>query len=191
MPPKVKINAQMILDAAFDIVKDEGIEKLTARMISEKLKCSTQPILYHFSTIEDIKKAVYEKADQYHTNYIMPKGIENMSPFMELGINYIRFGYEEKMLFRFLFQTNQFTGFRIDDLMDNPGINKILDMFSRETGCDEQTAKKYFLNLFVTAHGCASLLANNAMEYEEETFERILGIAFNDIIGNCETQFIL
>lgn len=181
MPPKVKINEQMIIDAAFDIVQKYGVEKLTARAISKKLNCSTQPVLYHFSTIEEIKKAVYEKADQYHTNYIMPKGIKKMSPFMELGLNYIRFGYEERILFRFLFQTNQFTGFRLDDLMDNPELHEMLGMVSSETGCEEQDAKEIFLNLFVCAHGCASLLANNAMEYEEERFEKILLNSFQNI----------
>ena len=181
MPPKVKINKQMIIDAAFDIVQRDGVERLTARTISEKLLCSTQPILYHFSTVEEIKKAVYEKADQYHTNYIMPKGMENMPPLMELGLNYIRFGYEERMLFRFLFQTNQFTGFRLDDLMDNPELHEMLGMVSSAMGCEEQDAKEIFLNLFVSAHGCASLLANNAMEYEEERFEKILWNAFPNI----------
>ena len=33
MPLKVKINKQMIIDAAFDIVKNDGIDKLNARTI--------------------------------------------------------------------------------------------------------------------------------------------------------------
>lgn len=182
MPPKAKIQKQMIVDAAFAIVQKEGFEKLTVRAISEKLNCSTQPILYLFPTIDAIKKTVYEKADQYHSNYIMPKGIKNVSPLMELGQNYIRFGYEERMLFRFLFQTNQFTGFKLDDLMGNPDLHEMLCLVSSRIGCEEQVAKEVFLNLFVTAHGCASLLANNAMEYEEDKVEKILLNAFNNIM---------
>jgi AcrR family transcriptional regulator len=94
MPPKVKINGRIILDAAFSIVKNDGIEKLSARAISERLKCSTQPTFYHFSSIEEIKRAIYEKAARYHAEYLMPKGTKGESPLMELGLNYIRFSYE-------------------------------------------------------------------------------------------------
>ncbi len=182
MPPKVKINEQMIVDAAFEIVRNDGIEKLTARTISEKLKCSTQPILYHFSTIEDIKKAVYNKVDQYHSEYIMPKGIGNKFPLMELGLNYIKFGCEEKKLFQFLFQANQFTGFRLDDLMESQELSEMVYMVSSSFNVNEQVAKEIFLALFISAHGCASLLANNAMEYEEERLEKILGNTFENIM---------
>ena len=182
MPPKVKINKKMIIDAAFDIVKNDGIEKMSARTISERLKCSTQPILYHFSSIEEIKKSVYEKADMYHSEYIMPKGTENVSPLMELGLNYIRFGYEEKKLFQFLFQTNQFNGFSLDELIDSAELSEILHMVSMGTGCDEARAKELFLNLFIVAHGYASLLANNAMEYEKTKCEKIMENVFNNLM---------
>ena len=182
MPPKVKINKKMIIDAAFDIVKNDGIEKMSARTISERLKCSTQPILYHFSSIEEIKKSVYEKADMYHSEYIMPKGTENVSPLMELGLNYISFGYEEKKLFQFLFQTNQFSGFSLDELIDSAELSEILHMVSMGTRCDEARAKDLFMNLFIVAHGCASLLSNNAMEYEKPKCEKILDNVFNNFM---------
>ena len=56
MPPKPKINRQMILDAAFEIVREQGHEMVNARTIAEKLKCSTQPVMYHFKTMEEIRK---------------------------------------------------------------------------------------------------------------------------------------
>ena len=71
MPPKAKITKEMIEDTAFEIVRKEGADKVTARSISEQLSCSTQPVLYYFSTVEEIKKAVYKKADEYHTAYLM------------------------------------------------------------------------------------------------------------------------
>ena len=180
MPPKVKINKKMIIDAAFDIVKNDGIDKLNARTLSERLKCSTQPIFYHFTSITEIKKSVYEKADMYHSEYIMPKGTKDVSPIMELGLNYIRFGSEEKKLFQFLFQTNQFSGYSLDELIDSAELSEILHMVSMGTKCDEARAKELFMNLFIVAHGCASLLANNAIEYEQTKFEKISENVFNN-----------
>ena len=57
-----------------------------------------------------------------------------------------------------------------------------MGMFCMGTGCDEDRAKELFLNLFIAAHGCASLLANNAMEYEKIKCEKILENVFNNLI---------
>ena len=55
MPPKVKITKEMIIDAAFEIARSEGAENINARTVSKKLGCSTQPVMYHFKTIEELK----------------------------------------------------------------------------------------------------------------------------------------
>ena len=63
MPPKPKITKEMIVDAAFEIARKTGAENINARTVAERLECSTQPIMYHFATIEELKKAAYAKAD--------------------------------------------------------------------------------------------------------------------------------
>lgn len=174
MPPKVKVTKEMVLDASFQIAREEGFESINARLVADRLHCSTQPIMYNFKTIEELRQAVYQIADRYHSEYIMPKGRAGMSPLLELGLNYIRFGAEEKNLFRFLFQSNQFSGKSLDGLISAPEANDLLAMVSAGRGCGREEAKAVFLSMFITAHGCASLVANNAMEYDEEQFVRLL-----------------
>ena len=48
-----------------------GVENINARTVAKKLNCSTQPVMYHFETIEELKKATYAKADRFHTEYLM------------------------------------------------------------------------------------------------------------------------
>ncbi len=69
MPPKVKITKDMIIDAAFNVAREAGAENINARTVAKNLKCSTQPVMYQFETIEELKKAVYAKADRFHTEY--------------------------------------------------------------------------------------------------------------------------
>lgn len=49
--PKAKISREMVIDAAFAVTRAMGIENVNARTVSEKLKCSTQPVMYHFARI--------------------------------------------------------------------------------------------------------------------------------------------
>lgn len=168
MPPKVKITKEMILDAAFDIARTEGADKITARSISEKLNCSTQPVLYHFQSIEEIKSAVYQQADEYHTGYIMNMEQDCDNLMLAIGMNYIKFAREESHLFRFLFQSNEFSGTGILELMDLEELSPILSILQQELEASLEEAKEIFATLFIFVHGYASMFANNTMVYEEE-----------------------
>ena len=104
MPPKVKITKNDIVNTAVELVRVHGEQALNARSIATALGCSTQPVLYSFRTMDEIRQAAYEIADEYHTAFILPKETD-ADPMLALGLNYVRFGHEEKNLFRFLFQS--------------------------------------------------------------------------------------
>lgn len=71
MPPKAKTTKEMIIGTAMEVARESGHENINARTVAKKLSCSTQPIMYHFAKIEDMKQAAYAKADEYHTEYLM------------------------------------------------------------------------------------------------------------------------
>lgn len=178
MPPRAKITKEMIVDTAFCIVQEQGIDKVTARSISEKLNCSTQPVLYHFSTIEEIKDNVYKKADEYHTGYIMNMEQDYGNPMLAIGVNYIRFAMEERNLFRFLFQSNEFAGFGILDLVESEEICPLLEVLKQELDMPMEQVKKVFSTLFIFVHGYASLYANNTMVFDERVVLEALDNVF-------------
>lgn len=157
----------MIINAAFDIIQRDGVDKVTARSISEQLNCSTQPVLYYFATIEDIKKDVYEKADEYHSNYIMNMENDYGNPMLAIGMNYINFAIKEKNLFRFLFQSNEFSGASMLDLLNSGELLPLLTVLQQELDVSVEEAKEIFSTLFIFVHGYASLYANNTMIYDE------------------------
>ncbi|MCR5473797.1 MAG: WHG domain-containing protein [Lachnospiraceae bacterium] len=182
MPPKVKITKEMVADASFEVIRTTGHENLNARTISEYLGCSTQPVLYSFKTVNEIREAAYEIADGYHTAFIMPKETDE-NPMLALGLNYVRFGQEEKNLFRFLFQTDKFGGKDVGALMSDPGLSEILGIMAAGLNVDIAQATEMFLTFFCVAHGMASLLANNSMEYNEEQCKKMLENVFYGMIA--------
>ena len=52
MPPKSKITREMVVDAALAIIRRGGVEGVTVRAVAEELGCSTQPVMYHFTTVD-------------------------------------------------------------------------------------------------------------------------------------------
>ena len=180
MPPKVQITREMVLNAAFDVVRAEGHERLNARRIAERLGCSTQPVLYNFKTVDEIREAVYKLADEYHTKYILPEKADGPSPMLSLGLSYIRFGHEERHLFRFLFQTNSFGSLDVDALLRDERLSPVLSIVAEGLGCDLEKARELFLVFFAAVHGYASLLANNAMEYDEKQSVKMLETMYQE-----------
>lgn len=183
MPPKVRITKKMVADASFEVVRASGHENLNVRTIAEHLGCSTQPVLYSFKTMSEIRQAAYEIADEYHTSFILPKEPEE-NPMLVLGLNYVRFGCEEKNLFRFLFQTDQFGGMNVEALMGGENLSVIIGIMAQGLNCEAGEAKEMFLTFFCVAHGLASLLANNSMEYEEGQCKTMLERVFFGMLAS-------
>lgn len=167
MPPKVQYAKEDILNAAFTVVREMGVENLNARTVAKKMGCSTQPIMYHFKTIEELKQEVYKKADAYHTEYLMDIRTEN--PLLDIGMNYIRFAAEEKFLFQFLFRSDGFSGRGLSDLIEVDELAPIFDILTSQAqvDMDRETAQEIFRCICMTAHGYASMLANNRMHIGE------------------------
>lgn len=182
MPPKPRITREMILDAAYAIAREQGADMINARTIAQRLGCSTQPVLYHFARMEDIRREVYRIADAYQAKYLMQLP-EHLNPMIAIGLNYIRFSVSEKHLFRLLFQSDNFSGQNITDLIDTPELTPVLEIFQQEAGLNRDQTKFLFKTLTMLIHGCASLLANNTMEYDEAEIIPMLETAFNGILS--------
>ena len=177
MPPKIKITQDMVSDAAFQIARKSDWTNINARNLAKQLNCSTQPVMYHFDTIEDIKKAAYEKADQFHTEYLMNiEGSEE--PMLEIGLNYIRFSVEEPSLFRFLFQSGYGPHTDLLTMIDSPELEPVLQVMMQAMNMKLEKTKEIFATLAIFAHGYASLLANHYMEYDEVSASEQLTKAF-------------
>ncbi len=168
MPPKAKVTKDMVIDAAFEVAREAGAENINARTVAKKLNCSTQPIMYHFATIEELKKAAYAKTDGYHSEYLMNIESSQKSLMLGIGLNYIRFAMEEPHLFRFLFQSNFFTGTTLLEMIDAEELTPILMAMQGADGGSIEQVKEIFLTISLFAHGYASIIANNSLEYDEE-----------------------
>ena len=180
MPPKPKITRDMILDAALELVRSAGPDRITAQAVAGILGCSTQPVMSHFKKVEDLRSAAAEKADQYHTAFLM--NITGEDPMLEIGLNYIRFAKEERNLFRLLFQSGCFSGTSLWDSLGSPELQPILQVLSREAGISPEEAGKAFKALFLVVHGYASMFAANEMAYNETEIKADLSLIFEGTI---------
>ena len=161
MPPKPKITRDMVIDAAFKVARKTGAENVNARTVSKELNCSTQPVMYHFTTIEELRKAAYKKTADYHTEYLMniPEAQEDI--MLGIGVNYIRFAVEEPYLFRFLFQSGSAVENSLFEMINSEELIPIISAMQKEMDMNIKQTKEVFITLAMFVHGYASIIANN------------------------------
>ena len=181
MPPSIKTSREEIVRAAFEIVREQGAEALSARAVAKTLGCSTQPVMYHFGSIAELKKEVYIMADDYHTRYITT--LDPSSPMQGVGLAYIRFAREEKHLFRFLFQSDAFAQRSLDELIAADELTPVLEAISASAHISVERARSVFRVLFLLVHGYASMFANNAMTGDETTVANDLKLVFDRLLA--------
>ena len=181
MAPKPRVTRDMIVEAAVDVIREAGAEAVNARAVARRLNCSTQPLLYQFASMEDLKRAAYERADRLHTEFLMRSPGER-DPLLEIGLNYIRFAIGEPQLFRFLFQSGYARETSLTEMIDSPELAPVLSAMQAGLGMDADGTKKVFLTAALFAHGYASIIANNNLRFDESTVAADLERAFTGAV---------
>lgn len=178
MARTARISRDDIVAAAVELVRMQGHGCLNVRTLAAALGCSTQPVLYHFATMDEVRAATYEAVDELHSVFLTA-GLEIAAdPLMQLGLNYVRFAHEEPHLFRFLFQTNAFGGQDLATMVAAPEVRELVGIVAQSADMDLLHAQQVFLTIFVAAHGFASLVANNSLQYDETQVANVLEAAY-------------
>ena len=156
MPRKESITKQMIFDAAFSLLKEEGKEEVTARKLAAKIGCSTQPIFRVYGGMEELLSDLYLRGVTYFNEFYHNAGHISDTPFTDLGMAYIAFAAREKHLFRWLFLPTEKMEKEMYDIL-NGGENVVTTQLKRaaESGCKDPGT--LFMKMWVFIHGIACM----------------------------------
>ncbi|MBQ6356900.1 MAG: TetR/AcrR family transcriptional regulator [Solobacterium sp.] len=185
MAPRIRINENMIVNAALEVIRQAGFDNVNARTVAARLGCSTQPVMYHFATMDSLKRAAYTEADQLHTAYLMNIP-QDKNPVLGIGLNYIRFAVEEPQLFRFLFHSGYGRESSLMEMVNAAELDPVLSVMQEELGADLETTREVFMIVALFAHGYASILAGNALEYDEAQIAEHLERVWNGAVFTAE-----
>ena len=176
MPPKQKYTQQSILDAAFEIMRTNGIDAVGSRQVADKLNCSTQPIFSYFKDMEDLKQALISKAKDLYSSYVH-KGLTSERPFKGVGLEYINLAKKEPEIFKLLFMSANKN--KLDSLLDFDDNKKIiLQSLIDFSGLDTENAEKLCTMIWLFTHGIAVMCATDTMTFTEDEISNLLDDAY-------------
>lgn len=172
MPQKSKVAKADIINAAVNIVRENGADALNARAVASKLSTSTQPIFSHYTSMEALRADVISSANEMYQNFLNQDMNSGEYPtYKASGIAYIRFAKEEKELFKLLFMRDR-SQEHIEKNSDE--IKPIIDIIRNNTGLSEQNAYFFHLEMWMYVHGIAVMLATSYLEWDWEIISKML-----------------
>jgi len=178
MPPKPIVTRDDILNASITLIREKGSDSVNARSIAETLNCSTKPLFRVYENMAELKRDVYNKAVKYYESFLFEKRVNEDDAFLSMGLNYIRFAFEEKQLFKFIFLSNHVEIKNLNELTDSPDTHKLVEFLAILEGLHEKAAKELFVELWLLVHGIATLLATNPCKFEDYEIENLLVNAY-------------
>ena len=173
MAPKNKFPKGRMIEAALQVVREKGIDGLTAKTMADELGTSTQPVFTAFGSMDTVKQEVYAAAVRVYDSYA-DAGLKEKIPFFGVGRQYIRFAWEEPELYRFLFLTRtQDQEYSVMKAMRHlqelvrPTLVNIYHITAEE-------ADIYFRDLWFVVHSLSTLIVTGDCPYSDQEIGQIL-----------------
>lgn len=159
MPPKTKYTLNDVLDAAINIVRREGLEKLTARAIAEELHSSTMPIYSCGKTMTEIEEEVIRKSWEILAEYQLKPMTPD--PYINMGLGYVLFATHEKNLFGCIHSLKHMELNK--ELGESNLIRNLVGLsgYPPLSGIPDDLKMKIMIQGWIFSHGLADLISKN------------------------------
>ncbi len=195
MPPKAKFTKEEIIATALAIVKEQGIEALTARSLAKKLESSARPIFTVFASMEEVQTEVRSEAMKVFESYA-ETAAEYTPVFKQIGIQMIQFANREPKLFQLLYMQEHNDSKCFEEHLKYLGDTGelCLTVLEQEYALTRKEALALFKQVWIFTYGVCVLCATGACRFKEAEIQEMLSREFVSMLvliksgrlENCE-----
>lgn len=189
MPPKPKFTKEEITDCAFELVRSDGPDALTAREVGKRLGVSSSPIFTFFKDMDELKQSVAFRAKSRFDDYM--KNAEEFYPaYKKRGLQFVKFATEEPKLFELLFMQNTGGDLNFKNAMSIIpfGRENDISIIKRDYKATDEQAERLFEQMWIYSYGLCVLSAQGVCKFSEEEAAKRLGEMFRGMIFVISTD---
>ena len=180
MAPKTKFRKGDTVEVAFNIVRRQGWEKLSARAIASELGSSTMPIYSNLGSMGDLEEMIVKKA--LDLQLLFQKTPRTGDPILDLGLGYVLFAKDERHLFKAI---NDEKHGQLQVKLGEENFEFVVQALSKDArseGMSRDQLRKLVFYWWIFVHGLANI--NNDLAGQE--FNNSVGREFNETeIADC------
>ena len=172
MPRSAFFSKETIAAAGLEIIRNQGVDALTARALSKQLGCSLSPIFTVFKDMDEIHAAVRQAAASLFDDYV--KDVLDYQPaFKEYGMRLIRFAKQERNIFQLFFEQG-------NSLLENAPATALncLDEIKESYQLTDEQVLILYRQLWAFTCGIAVLATQSPEDYPEELISEMISTQF-------------
>ena len=156
--PKQRITKETVVNAAFEIARNSGMEQVMVKNIADKIGCSVQPIYSYCKNMDSLRQDVVEQTNRFIQEYIAAH-IDKDDLFRSTGRLYIRLAQEEPHLFR-IFILHQRKGISsLNDLYQSETNPHVAEVIASDLHISVAQAKQLHLNMLIYTIGIGTIFS--------------------------------
>lgn len=191
--PKQRITKEMVVNAAFEIARSDGMELVMVKNIAEKIGCSVQPIYSYCKNMEGLRQDVIMQVGSFIGKYVMEHTDED-DIFGSTGRAYIQLAKEEPHLFK-IFILHKRNGIAsLEDLYQSETNPHTAGFIARKLNISMEQAKKLHLNMLIYTIGIGTIFSvttpgisvDEIYEQQEMAYEAFLNLIIENGKGKQE-----
>ena len=148
-----KVSAADIEDAATTLVREHGMDALTARAVADALGVSTQPVYSSWGSMDALKARVAVKVEQHIAEFLRQPE-PGAPPMLSLGLRTVRLARDEPALFAV-------AAAWMRDAFDQPPPASLLTAMRadpRLAAADDEQLRHINAQLWIVTQGLASMV---------------------------------
>lgn len=179
MPPKAKYSREEIIQKAFEIAREKGIDAVVARELGKALGTSSSPIFTAFRNMEELQQEVRKVALRKFESYVAD-ALNYTPAFKYVGMKMIEFAMREPKLFQLVYMRehdgSQSYAMLIKELGDT--VDVCIEIMQKDYTLSRQEAELLFRQVWIHTFGICVLVAGKVCRMSMEEISKMLSVEF-------------
>lgn len=164
MPPQKRIFQKDILEAAANLVAQQGPQALSVRSLARAMGCSTQPIYSAFESMDALHTALI---DYVREHYLRAQA----SSYKQVAVSFLNFARSQKNLFRLIYLRQRPAG---ETLFEDPNAEETIRQLQASLELGREKATELHRRMVYYCYSMAVMMATGYLEFSEEEIDREL-----------------
>ena len=183
MPPKARYTREEIVQKAFEIAREKGIDAVVARELGKALGTSSSPIFTAFKNMEELQKEVRKVALREFEAYVVD-ALNYTPAFKYVGMKMIEFAMREPKLFQLVYMREHGESQTYDMLIGELGdtVEVCIDIMQKDYALNRQEAELLFNQVWLHTFGICVLVAGKVCHLTPEEISEMLSVEFQGIM---------
>ena len=165
-----------MLQAALEIIIEEGYAALNIKAVAKKLGCSTAPISWQFGGMDGLREELIPFAEQYVQNEYYSLNENEVATFEQRGIGTIDLALEKPNLFCFLYTGERkqllSTGFALKN--EPLDCNNMYQEMADALEITLEQASDFAMMMIIYTQGIGTLIASGIVRDTRENMIQML-----------------